>query len=373
MFPRYLFLSLSFLLPATAQEPEATPVESTPTRKAKVVAEERPAAPPAVRKARPLQEAAETAKSKESQAEAARKEAERLQMKDPETALRVQIFLDSVTFGPGKIDGDIGEFTKKAAQLYNEVNSHPKDSWTLILHRSAQNIKELTTTYELKDNDFRFLVPELPEKPAEQAEYRYMGYRTIEEFVAERFHTSEGFLMKLNPTVKFRKLAAGAKLVVPNVRQPFEIEEVPYSQGYDAEEPMSERRVLLDTKERMASFYDEKGNLIACLPITPGKDKFIKPGEFELKKMITTPEFRYDKSMLERGERGEDYHQLPPGPNSPVGIFWASTSRNGIGLHGTSTPHAIGRGQSAGCVRFANWDAVRLPSLIRPGAKLVMR
>ena len=61
---------------------------------------------------------------------------------------------------------------------------------------------------------------------------------------------------------------------------------------------------------------------------------------------------------------------LPPGPNNPVGMLWAGLSKSGIGLHGTASPETIGRSRSAGCVRFANWDIVRLPTLIRPGARV---
>ena len=93
----------------------------------------------------------------------------------------------------------------------------------------------------------------------------------------------------------------------------------------------------------------------------------------EIKVMVNTPTFRYDKSMLKEGVRSEEYHTLPPGPNSPVGMFWAGINKSGIGLHGTASPHTIGRSQSAGCIRFANWDAARLSSLIRPGARVEVR
>jgi lipoprotein-anchoring transpeptidase ErfK/SrfK len=89
--------------------------------------------------------------------------------------------------------------------------------------------------------------------------------------------------------------------------------------------------------------------------------------------MMTTPTFRYDKQFLEEGIRGKEAFQLPPGPNSPIGIIWNGISKSGIGLHGTASPKTIGRSQSAGCVRFANWDAIRLPSLVRPGAKVIVR
>jgi lipoprotein-anchoring transpeptidase ErfK/SrfK len=89
--------------------------------------------------------------------------------------------------------------------------------------------------------------------------------------------------------------------------------------------------------------------------------------------MMTTPSFRYDKQFLEEGVRGEEAFQLPPGPNSPIGIIWCGLSKSGIGLHGTALPRTIGRTRSAGCVRLANWDAIRLPTLIRPGTKVIVR
>jgi len=59
--------------------------------------------------------------------------------------------------------------------------------------------------------------------------------------------------------------------------------------------------------------------------------------------------------------------------SSPMGILWASLSKSGIGLQGTAMPRTIGLAESAGCVRFANWDAIRLPTLVRPGSQVIVR
>jgi lipoprotein-anchoring transpeptidase ErfK/SrfK len=42
-------------------------------------------------------------------------------------------------------------------------------------------------------------------------------------------------------------------------------------------------------------------------------------------------------------------------------------------MHGTPNPETIGRARSHGCIRMANWDAVRLPTLIRPGTTVEIR
>jgi len=54
---------------------------------------------------------------------------------DTETATRLQIFLDNNDFGPGKIDGRMGEFFRKALISYKHAHAMPKtgavDSWLL--------------------------------------------------------------------------------------------------------------------------------------------------------------------------------------------------------------------------------------------------
>jgi lipoprotein-anchoring transpeptidase ErfK/SrfK len=89
--------------------------------------------------------------------------------------------------------------------------------------------------------------------------------------------------------------------------------------------------------------------------------------------MVALPWWRYDQQLLDTGKRSENALMIPPGPNSPVGIIWCGTTRAGIGMHGTSDPETIGRSRSAGCIRLCNWDAIRLPTLIRPGATVEIR
>jgi lipoprotein-anchoring transpeptidase ErfK/SrfK len=113
--------------------------------------------------------------------------------------------------------------------------------------------------------------------------------------------------------------------------------------------------------------------LVASFPITPGKPQFIHYGTWKLNNSVELPVWRYDQSLLDTGKRSNNALNIPPGPNSPVGIIWNGLSRPGIGLHGTSDPETIGRARSAGCIRLANWDAIRIPTLIRPGATVEVR
>ena len=71
--------------------------------------------------------------------------------------------------------------------------------------------------------------------------------------------------------------------------------------------------------------------------------------------------------MLKYGKRSGNFHMLPPGPNSPVGIIWIALNKKGIGIHGTNEPATIGRAASHGCIRLTNWDAAHLAQKIKPG------
>jgi lipoprotein-anchoring transpeptidase ErfK/SrfK len=214
--------------------------------------------------------------------------------------------------------------------------------------------------------------PNLPTKPEEQEAAKYMAYRSMEELVAERYHTDETFLAKLNPGKNLGSLKVGEVLTVPNVL-PFKVEDVAKFKAYKEEALLTANTVVIDTTDRMAAIYNAEEVMLAAFPITPGKPQFIPVGDWKVVTMVTTPNFRYDKQFLEEGTRGTQAYQIPPGPNSPVGIIWCGISKSGIGLHGTAYPRTIGRSQSAGCVRFANWDAIRLPDLIRPGSRVIVR
>lgn len=293
--------------------------------------------------------------------------------KDPNIILQLQIFLDQKQFGPGKLDGAVGEFTYKAVVNYNFARSH-KDlyDWTPVLKAAAQEVPVVLAAYRIRPELEKYVNAKLPEKPEEQAKQTYMAYRSYAELVAERFHTDESFLARCNPGKNINAWKPGDVVTVPNVR-PFKIEDVKTMQSFGKDPKLGGHTIVVDTTDRMAAVYSADERLLAAFPITPGKPEFIPVGTWSVKTLMTTPSFRYDKQFLEAGVRGKEAYQLPPGPNSPVGIIWCGLSKSGIGLHGTANPRTIGRSQSAGCVRLANWDAIRLPTLVRPDSKVIVR
>lgn len=292
---------------------------------------------------------------------------------DRDTILRIQIFLDRNLFGPGKLDGAVGEFTYKAVVNYNYAHGiRDLYDWGRVQEAAEGEVPVPYAAFKIKADLVPYVNSTLPEEPEFQAKATFMAYRSLEELIAERFHTDEGFLALINPGKNLKALKPGEIVVVPNVR-PFRIEDVKPMASYKADPAISCNTIVIDTTERMAAVYNDKEMMLAAFPITPGKPQFIPVGQWEVKTIMNTPTFRYDKQFLEEGVRGTEAYQLPPGPNSPVGIIWCGLSKSGIGLHGTASPRTIGRSRSAGCVRFANWDAIRLPTIIRPGSKVIVR
>jgi lipoprotein-anchoring transpeptidase ErfK/SrfK len=307
-------------------------------------------------------------------------------------AVRLQIFLDEANFGPGVIDGKPGRFTELAVRSWNEVNGHPVDSWIEVntaARNAVQNPFAMAVVPEIAKE---WVDPALPTSRTLQAKKKRMSYRSYGEFMSERYHCDVPYLATLNTWQKINALKPGDSIIVPNVT-PFQIEKLT-GVSYEAEEALSARHVVVDTKINQVRIFEaapaalvvaEPGveiiqpvtranrGLVASFPITPGQPKFIQFGTWELRNMVELPWWRYDQQFLDTGKRSENALNIPPGPNSPVGIIWNGTSKRGIGLHGTSDPETIGRARSAGCIRLANWDAIRLPNLIRPGASVEIR
>lgn len=306
-----------------------------------------------------------------------------------EDAVRLQVFLDQACFGPGVIDGMPGRFTVLAINAWNEVNGFPQDDIGPVMMAARKAVPHPFAVAIVPDQAADWVNPELSYKRVEQAGAKRMSYRGYAEFMSERYHTDVDFLIELNGASKVDGAVPRASLIVPNVK-PFLIENLNGS-GYGREELLSARHAVVDTNLNQVRIFEPAPTallvsdpdgpvqvqanraLVASFPITPGEVRFIKYGQWELKNCVQLPTWRFDPLLLETGKRGTEGLDIPAGPNSPVGVLWAGLSVSGIGMHGTSDPETIGRARSHGCIRLANWDAVRLPHFIRPGATVEIR
>jgi lipoprotein-anchoring transpeptidase ErfK/SrfK len=82
------------------------------------------------------------------------------------------------------------------------------------------------------------------------------------------------------------------------------------------------------------------------------------------------PEYTFNPEIFPESTEARQINTkliLPPGPNNPVGTAWISLDLPGYGIHGTPAPEQVGRTESHGCFRLANWNAEHLLQLVWVG------
>jgi len=314
-----------------------------------------------------------------------------------EAATRLQVFLDRANFSPGRIDGRYNDFIWKAVALYRESRgeqpqappSKPQAKRNLapdVNGLDLGGVEPVFIRYTVIEADLQS-VGRLPDNVAAKAKLKFLPYRDPADAIAEKFHCDIHFLEQLNPG-KLKGIKAGNQLMVPNV-EPFELASVKDIRPGSETAPQAANEVD-DQIETQASTFGESGaprnvsikidaktnmlgvfeneKLIAAYPVTIGSAHTASPiGDWKVRGIAKLPRFRYDKKMLEHGERSGNFYMLPPGPRNPVGVMWIALNKKGIGIHGTDDPGSIGHAVSHGCIRLSNWDVVRLATKIKQG------
>ena len=351
------FLALGILVPhcATALDPDPAPLKNS------IPVSIKPATPSIPKPANPHAEAAPLPHPAAHPTPPRQKQSP----EQRDTVVRLQTFLDASLFGPGKIDGQTGEFTVKAISLYQQAHGLEQTGTPENLPLPKTQIYQ---EYTLQAEDKRF-VGSVPSSTAEQSKRRYLPYGSFLEFLSERFHSSPTLLEELNPSIKLDSLKVGDTVKVPAV-EPFKIEEVSPVANLPEISEFKARRIQISRKERILQLLDGD-KLIAAFPITPGSTSLpTPPGKWRILAISTLPTFRWDEGVLNHGVRTDECYMLPSGPNNPVGVVWCALNKPGIGIHGTNQPETIGRAFSHGCMRVANWDVIRLVKQISAGVRV---
>jgi len=123
--------------------------------------------------------------------------------------------------------------------------------------------------------------------------------------------------------------------------------------------------------ERTLDVLDATGVVMAHYPCSIARQVEKRPvGALYVAVVAPNPNYTFDPEVFfdvpEARQLGRKLI-LPPGPNNPVGTVWLGLSKPGYGIHGTPGPEDVGRTESRGCFRLANWNAEHLLQWIEPG------
>ena len=354
--------------------------------------------------------------------------------------MQAQVVLDRQGFGPGVIDGAMGMSTENALKGFQEAKgldvTGKLDDETSQALAKWDNIPA-TRVVTIPADWGRITYAKMPDGAAQQAQMQQLGYESLDEKLAERFHTTVAVLQQLNPggqpagmqgtggslstvpaggsavsggqavastaaspsptdegsqtsssapssspSPPAAMFSAGQKVRVPNIGAdriaPGAVSDQAWEQtlvslGVGTDQPKV-AKIVVDKSEKWLKAYDANDKLVAMFTVTTGSSHDPLPlGNWGINGVSHNPHFAYDPDLFWDVSDKNAKQQLPPGPNGPVGVVWIDLTKPHYGIHGTSAPETIGRAQSHGCVRLTNWDAARLAGMISGSTKVVFK
>ncbi|MEO7550345.1 MAG: L,D-transpeptidase family protein [Croceibacterium sp.] len=336
--------------------------------------------------------------------------------------MQVQVVLDQLGFGPGVIDGKMGLSTHNGLMGFQEANglqaSGKLDETTKSALAQWANVVA-TKVVRIPDSWATVEYLKTPDGPEAQSKLKQLGYQSLDEKLAERFHTTVEVLKQLNPggqpagspapvagkvpvsatatptpTPSPAPSASASGVALPAVFSAGQLVRVPnVGMGFDAassgDNPDWSRtlaslgvapnqpkvaRLTVDKSESVLRAYDASDKLVALFTVTSGSSHDPLPlGDWKINVVSKNPPFNYNPDLFWDAKAGDEKAKLPPGPNGPVGVVWIDLNKEHYGIHGTPEPQNIGRTQSHGCVRLTNWDVARLAQMVSTSTKVLFQ
>ena len=262
-------------------------------------------------------------------------------------ALEAQVALERQGVSPGSLDGRVGPQTHAAIRAFQQKEKVPT---TGELDSETKLRLTLATspfgTYTVTSNDLEHVQP-LAKTWLGKSQQTALDYESILELVAERSHANPLLIRRLNSGVDWTNLAPGTALQVPDVTS--------------AGTPPKAAFVRISLGDKVLEVFDASTNLLGHFPCSIAQRVEKRPvGQLHVAVIAANPNYTFDPDVFPESEEGRQLQTklvLPPGPNNPVGTVWIGLDRPGYGIHGTPNPELVGRTESHGCFRLANWNA----------------
>jgi lipoprotein-anchoring transpeptidase ErfK/SrfK len=275
----------------------------------------------------------------------------------PRDSFEVQVALARAGISAGSFDGVVGSQTRAAVRVFQLreglAETGAADAETKV---RLQLTQPPLTNYVVSANDLARLQP-LGTTWLGKSQQSALDYETVLELAAEKGHAHPLYIKRLNPAVDWTNVTAGASLRIPNVSYP---------------PPRAKAAFLLiHLAGKTLQAFDANTNLLAHFPCSIAARVEKRPvGELRVAVVAPNPNYTFDPEVFPESPEAQKLGRkliLPPGPNNPVGVAWIGLDRSGYGIHGTPAPEAVGRTESHGCFRLANWNAEYLVRLVTVG------
>lgn len=271
--------------------------------------------------------------------------------------IELQVALAREGFSPGSIDGAVGGQTRQALGAYQVAQRLPPSGEFDAATRTALEVHDpIYSRVALTETDFARIDPP-PTSWKERGTRPRMAYHSILEMVAEKSRSDPDLIRQLNPGLDFHALRPGSEVIAPYMPE--------------IQVRGSAQYLRISLSERSLQAFDSKERLIFHSPVSIARRVDKRPsGELRVEVKVADPNYTFNPAILSGTAAREGITKkflIQPGPNNPVGSVWIGLNLPSYGIHGTPEPEKVGRTESSGCFRLANWNAETLLRLVRVG------
>lgn len=273
------------------------------------------------------------------------------------SVLDAQIALDRMAISPGSIDGVPGSQTRSALRAFQLREGLPQTGELDAATRTRLSLtRPALAGHRVEMSDLARLHP-LASSWFGKSEQGPLEYETVLELVAERSHTHPALIRKLNGDWDGMAMHPDGVLLAPMTER--------------AAPRVKAAFLLIRLSERTLQAFDGNNQLLAHFPCSIAQRVDKRPaGELQVTVLVPNPDYTFNPELFPESVEARQLKtklKLQPGPNNPVGTAWIGLNLPGYGIHGTPKPEDVGRTESHGCFRLANWNAEYLLQLVSVG------